>query len=200
MVDWARETWTSHFPAREGYAVKVESPAGRGHGVQLRVSRGDFQAAVEIENALVPSTRHPSESMQVRMFGRAESTALKRTEARASGIVLTGRQAGGLLGFFAAVVLPPIPLAGMVLLGVMFWAVLILAATILGGAFGGWLAERLVENAHRRVREGATVDPHLQHDLRRWKALARRMAAQRSTLTEGLVAGQPFRSLRGARG
>lgn len=198
MVDWARETWETNFPARDGYEVEVDSPAGRGHGVQLKVQRGDFRAAVEIENGLAPSRRSAGDRLQVRMFGRAQSSAIARTETRASSWIAGGRHIGAGLGLLAAVVLPPAPFAtGMVLLGVMFWTVIALAATIAGGAFGAFVGERLADGARHRAEREATGDQHLQRDLQRWRALSRQLAAKRSTLAEGAVAGQPFRSLRG---
>ncbi len=198
MGDWTRDAWESHFPERDGYEVEVDSPAGRGHGVQLKVSRGDFRASVAIENGLAPSRRSPTGRLQVRMFGRAQSSAIARTENRATALMAAGRQTGAALGFLAAVLLPPAPFAtGLVLLGVMFWTVLMLAATITGGALGAFVGERLADGARDRALREATGDAHLQHDLRRWKALSRQLAAQRSELAEGAVAGQPFRSLRG---
>ena len=198
MVDWARETWQGHFPEQDGYKVECDSPAGRGHGVQLRVRRGDFRAAVEIENGRAMSKRNPTGRYQVRMFGRAESDAVARVETRTAAIIGGGRQIGAATGLVCALVLPSVPVvSGMVLLGLMFWTVLALAATIAGGAIGAFVGERLAETFKHRAVEGATSDEHLQHDLRRWKAISRQLAAQRSQLTEGTVAGQPFRTLRG---
>ncbi|MBL4683437.1 MAG: hypothetical protein JKY37_02515, partial [Nannocystaceae bacterium] len=181
MVDWARETWETHFPERDGYRVEVDSPAGRGHGVQLSVRRGDFRAAVAIENGLEPTRRHDSERLQVRMFGRAQSSAVARTETRAGSLVTAGRQFGAVVGLALAVLLPAGPLGqGFVLLGVLFWTVLTLAATLGGSALGAFLAERMADGATLRAERDATSDKHLQHDLRRWRALSRQLAAQRS--------------------
>jgi len=194
MVDRARQTWETHFPASAGYRVEVDSPAGRGHGVKLQVQRGDFRAAVAIENALACSKRSPVGRLQVRMSGRAQSSAVERTEAHANAMASVGRHVGSGLGLLAAVVLPAVPLAGMVLLGVVFWIVLALAATLTGGAVGAFIGERLGDRLKGRAQRDATGDRHLQHDLRRWKSLSRQLAAQRRTLAEGMVAGQPFRS------
>lgn len=197
MVEQARQAWESHFPERDGYEVQVDSPAGRGHGVQLRVQRGDFRAAVAIENGLALSRRSPGGRLQVRMFGRAESNLVTRSETLATAAVSVGRHLGGALGFAAAIVLSPVPFAtGMILFGVMFWTVVVLAATISGGALGAFVGERLADFARVRAMRDATCDEHLQHDLRRWKALSRHLASQRSALAEDTVAGQPFRTLR----
>lgn len=201
MGDWARQTWQVHFPVADGYQVHVDSPAGRGHGVQLKVQRGDFRAAVAIENGRTPSRRTPTGPFQVRMFGRAESEAIERTSSRAGSMVARGRQLGVALGLIAVVVLPVPFASGLVLLGVMFWMVLAMAAMICGGATGAFIGERLAERARQRAVREATGDAHLQHDLKRWRAISRKLAAQRRTLEQGAVDGQPFRALRGfARG
>jgi hypothetical protein len=76
----------------------------------------------------------------------------------------------------------------------MFMVVAALLITTLGASFGGWIGERMAEKSRARAHALAEVDPRLQGDIRRWRALSRQLANQRQALT-GRVGAAPFRAI-----
>jgi hypothetical protein len=195
-VNWATRRFTSYFPSDGGYEVQAYSPAGASNGVQLQVRRGDFRATVAIEAILDPNRKSPDERA-IRMYGRAGSEAVEAAERDGHRLVQRFRAGGvglGVVLFAAALWLCVGAYSPIYILAGMFMVVAALLITTLGASFGGWLGERMAEKSWARARALAEVDPRLQGDIRRWRALSRQLANQRQALT-GRVGAAPFRGL-----
>lgn len=201
MVEWAAQTWAMYFPAERGYVVSVDSPAGPSHGVQLSVSRGDFRAQVAVENILDPG-RRAGGALAVRMFGRAISGALAEAERGGAVAVQRGRVLGvgtGLAIFVAMCWVCIGVYNPAYFLGGLFLVVAGLMCTMAFGTIGAWFGERVAERGSSRARTEIGTDDKLQDDLRRWRALVRQLAAQRSAIAGQLSASTPFRALPASR-
>jgi hypothetical protein len=197
MVEWAAETWALYFPSERGYEVAVESPAGPSNGVQLAVRRGDFRANVALECILDPGRKAPG-ALAIRMFGRAGSSAVVAAERASNRLTQRGRSVGiGMgLGSFASLAwlaLGTTHAGALVITGLLIVVAGLMSTTALATA-GAWIGERIGESGRERARALSSGDPRLHDDLRRWRALVRQLATQRSVLASQL-GRTPFRSL-----
>lgn len=196
LVECSATTWTRHFPAERGYLVEVEAPADPAQGFRMTVRRGDFEATVAIEHELEPrGIGAVSASPLVRMFGRARANAVVQASQLGERLIRRGRTIGGALGlglflllawFMIGVNNPVFMLGGMLLM------VALMMALVAGSAIGAWIGERLAARYIDRAVRSFTHDSDMHDDIRRWKAVSRRLAAQRATLAAHRRS--PFRS------
>jgi hypothetical protein len=196
MVEWAAENWALYFPSASGYEVEIESPAGPSHGVRLAVRRGDFRAKVALECILDPARKIPG-ALMIRTFGRATSDAVVAADRTGAQLIQRGRSVGiGMgLGSFASLGWLAVGAHGPAL---VITALLIVVAglmsTITLATGGAWVGERIGERGRERARALSSGDPRLRDDVRRWRALVRQLATQRSVLA-GQLGRTPFRSM-----
>lgn len=196
IVEQAIAQWQTYFPRERGYRVAAESPAGPSNGVRLLVQRGDFRASMSIESILDPK-RKSDDQWAVRVYGRAESTALATTERDGHQVVQRSRTSGVIagLGLFLSFCWLAIGVHDPVFwLGGLLMVVAALLTTTVGGALGTWVGERLAERRRHRALTGVCSDPGLEMDLKRWRALTRQLVGQRNALM-GRMGSAPFREL-----
>lgn len=176
--------------------MTVESAAGPAQGVRMSVCRGDFEADIAIEHGLEPRMREgASATPAVRMFGRAQSIAVRRAHDLGERVVQRSRVIGGAAGLAGFISLAWLMIGQnnpVFMLGGMLLVVTLLSALIGGSTLGGWVGERLAAHHRDRARRERERDVGVQDDVRRWKAVSRQLTAQRSALAGHR--GQPFRS------
>lgn len=196
LVQWSAHAWTRHFPAERGYRVIVEAPAGGAQAVRMSVSRGDFEANLSIEHG--PASRcggGAAATSSVRVFGRAQSVVARCAHELGERVVQRSRIAGGAagLGVFLSLAWLMIGVNNPIyMLGGMLLVVALLLALLAGGTLGTWVGERLAEHHRHRARRAFERNAAMHDDVRRWKAVSRQLAAQRSALAGHRR--QPFRS------
>jgi hypothetical protein len=194
LVAWSASTWKRHFPAERGYQVTVEVPAGFAQGARMSASRGDFEASVSIEHGM-PRSPGAVSAGSVRVFGRAQSTVVHRAHALGERLVQRSRVVGGAagLGMFLSLAWLMIGVNNPIyMLGGMLLVVALLLALMAGGTLGTWVGERLAEAHRDRARRELDRNVAMHDDIRRWKAVSRQLAAQRSALVGHRR--QPFRT------
>jgi hypothetical protein len=189
LVAWSAGAWKRHFPPERGYQVIVEAPTGTEQSVRMSVSRGDFEANLAIEHGL--ALHMPS----VRMFGRAQSLVVRRAHELGERLVQRGRIVGVTvgLGLFLSLAWLMIGVHNPAyMLGGMLLVVALLLAIMGGSSLGAWVGERIA--AHHRDKAHRELDCNvaMHDDIRRWKAVSKQLAAQRTALAGHRR--QPFRS------
>jgi len=190
---WSAAAWARHFPAEQGYQVDVARSASDAQVLHLTVRRGEFHAEASLEHDLPAGAEGSSRS--VRMFGRARFEAVDRARARGQRMIARSRAmgwAGGLAVFLSLAWLMVGVRDPIYVLGGMLLVVALLVTVIAGGSVGAWVGERLAALQHERARRQVEADPATPDDLRRWKAVARQLGAQRAALLSSRR--QPFRS------
>jgi len=196
LVEWSTREWKRHFPQEYGYQVCVDAPADTAQGVRLTAIRGDFRAEATVERgqdahgAATARVTHRS----VRSYGNARSDSMHSAHLWGERVIQRCRIVGWAVGTTMFLSLawtmigerdPIYVLGGMVL--VIGLLLMLTAGGTLGTCLGEWLA-----TIHRN---GALTLVHrnvgLPDDIRRWKAVSRKMLAQRSAFAGRR--GQPFR-------
>jgi hypothetical protein len=193
LVQWSASAWKRHFPAERGYQVTVDVPAGFAQGARMSAIRGDFEASVAIEHG--PRSLGAVSAPSVRVFGRAQSTVVRRAHELGERLVQHSRVVGGVagLGMFLSLAWLMIGVNNPIyMLGGMLLVVALLLALMAGGTLGTWVGERLAEIHRDRARRQLDRNVAMHDDIRRWKAVSRQLVAQRNALVGHRR--QPFRT------
>ena len=193
LVQWSASAWKRHFPVERGYQVTVEAPAGFAQGARMSASRGDFEASVAIEHG----SRSPGavSAPSVRVFGRAQSTVVRRAHELGERWVQRSRVMGGAAGLCMFLSLAWLMIGvnnPVYMLGGMLLVVALLLALMAGGTLGTWVGEQLAEAHRDRARRQLDRNVAMHDDIRRWKAVSRQLVAQRNALVGHRR--QPFRT------
>ena len=147
------------------------------------------------ESILDPKAKS-HDQLAVRMYGRAQSGALIGAESEALRVVRRSRAVGHASGvavlvplFWAAIGMhdPVFVLGGLCLL------VVALVSVTASGTAGTWIGEHLAAKVRSRAADKHQRDPGIKTDLRRWRALTRRLQEGRLAITGH--GSMPFRSL-----
>ncbi len=194
VEDWSIGAWTRHFPRERGYEIDVERSASNAQGLVLTVRRGEFNAQASLQHDVREHDGGRS-SASVRMFGRAEFDVISRARTDGERMVARSRAVGWGGGFAMFLSLAWLMVGvrdPVYVLGGMLLVVALLMTVMAGGTLGAWFGERLAQRAHERAQRQIDADPGLGDDIRRWKAVAKQLASQRSVLLG--TRHQPFRS------
>ena len=195
LVQWSASAWKRHFPAERGYQITVERLAQNAQAVRMSVSRGDFEASLNIEQGLLRQGGAGSAAPSVRMFGQAQSVVARRAHELGERLVQRSRIVGSAagLGMFFSLAWLMIGVNNPIyMLGGLLLMVALLLALMAGSTLGTWVGERLAERHRDRARRALDRNVGMHDDIRRWKAVSRQLAAQRSALAGHRR--QPFRS------
>lgn len=195
LASSVERAWHHHFPRERGYVTQVSVVDGSEAVATFSATRGDFDARVTIEQADLESMRTDDRRARIRVYGRAASDTLLRTEQIADRRVARGRIVGATVGL-----LPFLGLAWLSLgesnpifvLGGLLMVVALVTSVFVGATIGASFGERLAESLRRRARDSIANDPAVEHDLRRWKSLTRTLLAERAAFVSAR-GGQPFR-------
>lgn len=186
--------WSAHFPVRQGYITLTEELEGPVEGVRLKVMRGDFRAEVDLHcgwNRL----RGDARALAIMMQSNAHSNCMRALQKRGQRRIARLRLIGGALGFLVFVGLFWPIFAGSIpgALSMMFGFVLLGLLPAGGAVTGGYVGERLADQACARQLTESSSNEGLQTDFRRWRAFARQVTVQRRAVARGSRSG-PFRS------
>lgn len=198
LVEWATREWTRHFPAERGYTLRIEPATDSTPGVRLVALRGDFRAEVAIEcdhsATTIGAPTRTSTRSAIRAFGGARSEIVHHAHEWSQRAIARCRIIGSAAGIGTFISLAWLMIGvsdPIYVLGGMLLVVALLLTLMAGGTLGTWFGEYFARHRQAWARNRVARDVGIDADIRRWKAVSRKLAAQRSMLQRRR--GQPFR-------
>lgn len=177
-------------------------------GLRMTATRRDFVATATIEcitpvrpasphtDGAVPAKALPTMSRpSIRAFGEAHHEVVRAAHSWGERAIARARLVGATCGIGLFVSLAWLMIGvndPIYVLGGMLLVVAMLLTLLAGGTLGTWMGERLAGHRCQRARAHLSRDVGLVDDVRRWRAVSRKLAAQRLALHRRR--GQPFRA------